>query len=100
MIVTRKGKQVSTPSIFLDGTPLERVDSYLPSSDLSWTPQVESVCTKAKKPLGLLCRCFHNNTGTNILLELYTHWSDLTWSTQPLFGLLLQTKALATWNAL
>jgi len=46
---------------------------FILSSDLSWTPQVESVCTKARKLLGLLHRCFHNDIGTlNTLLELYT----------------------------
>ena len=77
MIVSRKRKQASTPTILLEGTPLERADTFkylgvILSSDLSWTPQVESVCTKAKKLLGLLYRRFHNNTGTNTLLKLYT----------------------------
>ena len=59
------------------GTPLERVDTFkylgvILSSDLSWTPQVESVCTKARNLLGLLYRRFHNNIWTNVLLELYT----------------------------
>jgi len=48
-IVTLKRKQVSTPTILLEGTPLERADTFkylgvggILSSDLSWTPQVES----------------------------------------------------------
>jgi len=77
MIVTQKRKIASTPPILLEGTPLERADTFkylgvILSSNLSWTPQVESVCTKARKLLGLLYIHFHNNTGTNTLLELYT----------------------------
>ena len=77
VIVTRKRKQASTPTILLEGIPLERADTFkylgvILSSDLSWTPPVESVCTKARKLLGLLYRHFHNNTGTNTLLELFT----------------------------
>ncbi len=65
------------PTIFLEGTALEQVATFkylgvILSSDLSWTPQVDSVCTKARKVLGLLYRRFHNNAGCDTLLEMYT----------------------------
>ena len=77
MAVCRKRRPANIPVISLEGIPLERVETimYLGvilSSDLSWTPHVESVCTKARKLLGLLYRRFYNNTGTDTLLELYT----------------------------
>jgi len=61
----------------MEGTPLEHADTFkyrgvILSSDLFWTPQVESVCTKARKLLGLLYRLSNNNTGANTLLEPYT----------------------------
>ena len=52
--------------------------------------QVESVCTKARKFLGLLYRCFHNNTGTNTLLELYTTLVRPHLEYAALFEILLQ----------
>ena len=42
------------------------------SSDLSWTPHIESVCTKARNLLGLLYRRFYNSAGSDTLFELYT----------------------------
>jgi len=77
MTVSRKRKQTNIPPIFLEGSPLERVDTFkylgvILSSDLSWTPHVESVCTKAKKLLGLLYRRFYNSAASATLLKLYT----------------------------
>ena len=65
------------PTILLEDVPLEHVDTFkylgvTLSSDLSWTPHIESVCTKARKLLGLLHRPFYNTAGSNTLLELYT----------------------------
>ena len=75
MRVSRKRKH-TIPTILLEDVPLEHVDTFkylgvTLSSDLSWTPHIESVCTKARKLLGLLYRHFYNTAGSNTLLELY-----------------------------
>jgi len=76
MIVSRKRQQTECPVILLQGVPLEQADTFrylgvIVSSDLSWTAHVKSICTKARKLVGLLYRRFHNDSGTNTLLELY-----------------------------
>ena len=75
--VSQKRKPTDVPAILLEGIPLECVDTikYLGvilSSDLSWTPHIESVCTKARKLLGLLYRRFYNSARSDTLFELYT----------------------------
>jgi len=70
--------------------------SYLQTSP----GQVESVCTKARKLFGLLYRRFHNNTGTNTLLELYTTLVRPHLEYAAPFGILLQPITLANWKIL
>ena len=41
------------------------------SSDLSWTKDIEGICTKAKKLLGLLYRQFYQHTDQETILKLY-----------------------------
>ena len=41
------------------------------SHDLSWGEHVQSVCSKARKILGLLYRRFYNNAPSNSLVQLY-----------------------------
>ena len=77
MRVSRKRKPTDVPAILLEGIPLECVDTiiYLGvilSSDLSWTPHIESVCTKGRKLLGLRYRCFYNSARSDTLFVLYT----------------------------
>ena len=77
MLVSRKRKQTNVPPIFLEGIPLECVETFkylgvILSSDFSWTPHIEFVCTKAKKLLGLLYRRFYKSAGSDTLLKLYT----------------------------
>ena len=40
-------------------------------SDLSWSSHVGSICTKARRVLGLLYRRFHGSTSQNSLKQLY-----------------------------
>ena len=56
----------------LNGLHLNKVDlGVLLSSDLSWTPHITSVCSKAKQILGLLYRRFYNHTEGATLKQLY-----------------------------
>ena len=41
------------------------------SHDLSWDEHVQSVCSRARKILGLLYRWFYNNAPSHSLLQLY-----------------------------
>jgi len=79
-IVTSKQKQASTPTILLEGTPLECVDTFkylgvILSWDPSWTPQVESICTKLFR---LLYRCFHNDWDNYPSWTIYMHHTTQT----------------------
>ena len=62
--------------LLLFGSALERVDSYrylgvLLTGDLSWSLQVESVCQKARRILGLLYRRFYGLASQESLKQLY-----------------------------
>ena len=77
MIVSRR-RTASTPSspLLLEGHPLDQVKMFkylgvLLSHDLSWGEHVQSVCSKARKILGLLYRRFYNNAPSNSLVQLY-----------------------------
>ena len=56
---------ILTSPLLLNGTPIEKVEIFkylglLISSDLSWTSHIDSVCSKAKRILGLLYRRYYN----------------------------------------
>ena len=58
MVVSRRRNQHVT-QLQLGNDVLEQVDSFiylgvLLSSDLTWTPHIESICSKARKLVGLL----------------------------------------------
>ena len=77
MIISRK-RSPTLPENPLEllGSELERVDCYkylgvLLTSDLSWSSHVGSVCTKARRVLGLLYRRFYGSTSQSSLKQLY-----------------------------
>lgn len=74
MKVSQKRNPTKFPAILLEGEPLEQVNTFkylgvIISDDLSWTTQVHSVCTKAKKIVRVIYRRFHN-AEANTLFQL------------------------------
>ena len=77
MSISRK-RSPSTPisPLLLEGCPLDEVNGFrylgvLLSHDLSWGEHVSTICSKARRILGLLYRRFYNNCSGDSLLQLY-----------------------------
>ena len=76
--ISRKKKcSISAPSFFLNGCPLEEVPTFkylgiIISSDLSWSQHIERICSKARKIIGMLYRCYYQYADSSTLLKLYT----------------------------
>ena len=76
MLVSRKSQSSTPPTLTLNGCDIEQVQHFkylglLLSSDMSWSPHIESTCSKAKRILGLLYRRFYGNTDSTTLVQLY-----------------------------
>ena len=74
MLLTGYAKQV--PPLILNGVPLERVETFkylglLLSSDLSWSNHVDSVCSRAKRILGLQYRQYYHHADSEAIRQLY-----------------------------
>ena len=75
-ISRKKSPVILTSPLLLNGTPLEKVETFkylglLISSDLSWTSNIDSVCSKAKRILGLLYRHYYNLADDATIKQLY-----------------------------
>ena len=77
MVITRKrSNSLVPPVITLTSSVIERTYSYkylgvTISSDLSWSEHIHTICTKARRTVGLLYRNFYMNSDTTSLLQLY-----------------------------
>ena len=77
MVITRKrSNSLVPPVITLTSSVIERTYSYkylgvTISSDLSWSEHIHTICTKARRTVGLLYRNFYVNSDTTSLLQLY-----------------------------
>ena len=76
MKITRKKQSASTPILKLNSQILQRTDAYkylglLISHDLSWSDHIRTICSKAKRMLGMLYRRFYQYADSNTLLQMY-----------------------------
>ena len=77
MVISRKPTpKLPHNQLQLLGMPLQMVDSYkylglLLSSNMSWSPHIESICSKARQILGLLYRRFYDSTDPSMIKQLY-----------------------------
>ena len=79
MVISNRKIPTAPPSpLLLNGTPVERVECFrylglLLASDLSWSQHIDSICSKTKKILGLLYRCYYNYADSDVLKQLYIY---------------------------
>ena len=77
MTISRKMKPSTAPfTLRLHNEQLEEVDQFkylgvILNHNLSWSPHISAICTKAKKILGLLYRRFYNHSSNECIKQLY-----------------------------
>ena len=77
MVISRlKSRALPPHQITLHDQPMERVSNYkylgvLISDDLSWSPHIDKITSKARRLLGLLYRKFYRWSSPDALLKLY-----------------------------
>ena len=93
MIVSRKSPSflTSLSPLFLDGSQLEQVNSikYLGiiiTSNLAWSPNIQSVHSKACQTIEIIYRSFYKHASPHTLLTLYHSLVIPYFPTAPLFG--------------
>ena len=78
MIVSRKrAPLLPETTLKWNNQVLEQVDMYkylgiLIIKDLSWSPHIDTICSKARKILDLLYRRFYQSCSSDALRQLYT----------------------------
>ena len=77
MLISRK-RTPSMPEgpLMLGNLPLQKVDSFkylsvLLSQDMSWSPHVQAICSRARRVFGLLYRKFYGCSNSHTLIQLY-----------------------------
>ena len=76
MLVSRKKSNIPSQPLYLNESLLESVSTFkylgiLLSSDLTWSKHVQSICSKARKLIGLLYRRYYQYSDCDTLLQLY-----------------------------
>ena len=77
MLVSRRRNNTTlSQPLCLNGSPLASVPTFkylgVPlSSDLTWSKHVQSICSRARKLIGLLYRQYYQYSDCNTLLQLY-----------------------------
>ena len=76
MLISRKRTRLEPPPLLINGHALEQVECFkylglLLASDLSWSPHIETACSKARKLLGMIYRRFSEHSSPDTLLHLY-----------------------------
>ena len=66
----------SVSPLFLNGSQLGRVNSFkylgiIITSNLSWSPHIQSVCSKACQTIATIYHNFYNHSSPHTLLTLY-----------------------------
>jgi len=75
MVITRS-RTHQYLQLYLASQPLECVQSYkylgvIITSNLSWSKQIQSICNKSRKLVGLLYRQFYLNADSDTLRQFY-----------------------------
>ena len=78
MIVSHKSPSflTSLSPLFLNGSQLKQVNSFkclgiIITSNLSWSPHIQSVCSKARQTIGIIYHYLYKHASPHTLLTLY-----------------------------
>ena len=77
MVISKlRGRSIPSQQMMLLDQPMDRVSSYrylgvIISEDLSWSPHIEKITSKARRLVGMLYRNFYQWSSPDSLLKLY-----------------------------
>ena len=77
MVISKlRGRSIPSQQMMLLDQPMDRVSTYrylgvIISEDLSWSPHIEKIISKARRLVGMLYRNFYQWSSPDSLLKLY-----------------------------